>query len=73
MSIMPPHPTPPRPLPDGERLALAAEALTAYRTSCFWSLAPDFQVTDATLPLIVAGLRRHGDRAAFQLAARLCH
>lgn len=24
------------------------------------------------MPLIVAGLRRHGDRAAFQLAARLC-
>ena len=55
-----------------ERLALAAEALETYRTSCFWSLSPDFRVSEATVPLIVAGLRRHGDRMAFQLADRLC-
>ena len=62
----------PRPLPKEERLVLAAEALETYRTSCFWSLAPDIQVTEATLPMIVSGLRRPGDRAAFQLADRLC-
>jgi hypothetical protein len=55
-----------------ERLTLAEEALVHYRTSCFWFLDPDFQVTEETLPLIINGLRRHGDRAAFQLAARLC-
>jgi hypothetical protein len=60
-------------LPLQERLALAAAALETYRASCFWSLAPGFAVTEATLPLIVSGLRRHGDRAAFQLADRLCH
>ena len=54
------------------KLALAAEALETYRTSCFWSLTPEFKVSEATLPLIVAGLRKHGDRAAFVLAARLC-
>ena len=59
-------------LPGAERLALAAEALEAYRASCFWSLSPDFRVSEATVPLIVAGLRRHGDRVAFQLADRLC-
>lgn len=55
-----------------ERLALAREALATYRTRCFWSLAPGFVVTEETLPLVIEGLRRHGDRAAFQLAARLC-
>ena len=55
-----------------ERLALAREALATYRTRCFWSFAPGFTVTSETLPLVIAGLRHHGDRAAFLLAARLC-
>ena len=54
------------------RLALAAEALAAYRDRCFWFLAADFVVSEATIPIIVKGLRRHGDRSGFQLAARLC-
>lgn len=62
----------PGPLPGPERLALAAEALETYRASCFWSLSPDFRVSETTVPLIVEGLRRHGDRVAFQLADRLC-
>lgn len=53
-------------------LALARAALATYRTTCFWSLSPDFIVTQETLPIIIAGLRRHGDRKAFQLAAQLC-
>ena len=55
------------------RIALAREAVATYRTRCFWSLAPGFVVTEETLPLVIAGLRRHGDRAAFLLADRLCH
>ena len=54
------------------RLALARDAFSAYRTRCFWSLSPDLEITTATLPIIIGGLRRHGDRAAFLLAARLC-
>lgn len=54
------------------RLALGREALATYRTRCFWSLSPELEVTAETLPIIIAGLRRHGDRVAFQLAARLC-
>lgn len=59
-------------LTDQERLALASTALVTYRTSCFWSLSPIFEVDESTLPIIIAGLRRHGDRAAFQIAAQLC-
>lgn len=58
--------------PAPDVLALAREALATYRTRCFWSLAPDFVVTFETLPIIIAGLQRHGDRRAFQLAAQLC-
>jgi len=55
-----------------DRLRLAKEAFETYRTLCFWSLAPDFTVDESTLPIIIAGLRKHGDRAAFQIAAQLC-
>jgi hypothetical protein len=55
-----------------EKLKLAEQALEAYRTRCFWSLSPDFRVTETTMPIIIEGLRRHGDMAAFQLAALLC-
>lgn len=68
-------PAPPVPLQNespASRLALAAEALAAYRDRCFWFLAPDFVVSEITIPIIIEGLRRHGDRAGFQLAARLC-
>lgn len=59
--------------PVQERLALAREALSTYRTRCFWSLSPDFIVDESTLPIIIAGLRRYGDRKGFQIAAQLCH
>jgi hypothetical protein len=51
---------------------LASKALETYRVRCFWSLAPDFVVSESTLPILIAGLRKHGDRAAFQIAAQLC-
>lgn len=57
---------------DPARLALASEALDRYRTLCFWYLSPDFTVTEETLHLVIGGLRNYGDRAAFQIAARLC-
>ena len=55
-----------------DRLALAREAVAAFRTRCFWFLSPDFTITTETLPLVIEGLRSHGDRAAFLIAARLC-
>lgn len=70
MPAAPPASSAPAPLQD--RLRLAKTALETYRTNCFWSLAPDFTVTESTLPIVIAGLRKHGDRAAFQIAAQLC-
>jgi hypothetical protein len=66
------RPTDAHALPDAATLALAQEALDAYRTRCFWSLSPDFAVTAETLNIIIEGLRHHGDRRAFQLADLLC-
>ena len=54
------------------RLEMAREAVARYRIQCFWYLAPEFEVSEETLPIVVSGLRRHGDRAAFHLAAQLC-
>lgn len=68
-----PAPVPQKMESSASRLALAEEALAAYRDRCFWFLAPDFAVSEATLPLIIEGLRRHGGRSGFQLASQLCH
>jgi hypothetical protein len=55
-----------------DRLRLARTAFETYRTRCFWSLAPDLVVDESTLPILIAGLRKYGDRTAFQIAAQLC-
>ena len=54
-----------------DQLRLAKTAFETYRTRCSWSLAPDFVVDESTLPILIAGLRKHGDRAAFQIASQL--
>jgi|GEM_PF-3635161 len=54
-----------------DQLHLAKTAFETYRTRCFWSLAPDFVMDESTLPILIAGLRKHGDRAAFHIASQL--
>lgn len=53
-------------------LALAREAFVAYHARCFWFMDPDLSVKECHLPAIIDGLRRHGDRAAYRIAERLC-
>jgi len=53
-------------------LALAQQAFAKYKTACFWYMRDDLVVTEANLHWIVKGLRSHGDREAFLLAAKLC-
>ena len=51
------------------------EARRAYRrfhAACFWSFDPDYVVTLHDVPWVVAELRKHGGRAAWQTATRLC-
>ena len=55
-----------------ERVHAARRAFRDYHAQCFWYLHPDMQVTLGDVPEIVRGLRRHGGRKGFLLAARLC-
>ena len=57
---------------DAARLREARRAFRDYHAQCFWYLRPDLQVTLGDVPEIVRGLRRHGGRKGFLLAARLC-
>ncbi|HET7631937.1 MAG TPA: hypothetical protein VFK16_06465 [Gemmatimonadaceae bacterium] len=51
------------------------EARRAYRrfyAQCFWSYRPDLEVGRADVQWVAEQLRRHGNREAWELAARLC-
>ena len=55
-----------------EKLALAQAAFTRFHARCFWFMRDDLRVSEADLPEIVRGLRAHGNREAFFIAAQLC-
>ena len=54
------------------RLALAQQAFERFHARCFWFMREDLRVGEQDLEAIIRGLRAHGDREAFLLAARLC-
>ena len=55
-----------------EKLALAQRAFRDFHSQCFWFMREDLRVGQADLPAIIKGLRAHGNREAFLIAARLC-
>ena len=55
-----------------EKLALAQQAFEQYHARCFWFIREDLQVEDNDLPVIIRGLRQHGNRDAFLIASALC-
>jgi len=54
-----------------ERLALANRLYQEYYGRCFWHCPRDLVITEDLLPLVVNGLRKHGGRRGFILAAEL--
>ncbi len=54
------------------RVREARRAFREFRAQCFWYLRPDLIVTLEDIPEIVRGLRQHGGRKGFRIAARLC-
>jgi hypothetical protein len=54
-----------------ERLELANRLYQEYYTRCFWHCPRDLLITEELLPLVSNGLRKHGGRRGFILAARL--
>jgi len=62
--------------PDAARaMVRVREARRAYRrfhAQCFWSYDPNFNVSAVDVPWVAEQLRRHGGRAAWDIAAKLC-
>jgi hypothetical protein len=54
-----------------EKLTLAKRLYREFYSDCFWHLKPDLEITEATLPLIIRGLRDYGGRREFLEAAKL--
>lgn len=59
------------PLEDAQRLELANRLYREYRARCFWHCPPDLIITEELIPLVARGLRQHGGRRGFVLAAKL--
>ena len=54
-----------------EKLALAKRLYREEYAHCFWYMKPDLEITEATLPTIIRGLRDYGGRREFLEAAIL--
>ena len=66
------HPQRENTLNETERLQLARQAFADYYARCFWYMRRDLEIGVADIPEIARGLRLHGGRQGFILAARLC-
>ena len=66
------HPERKNTLSETERLQLARQAFADYYARCFWYLRRDLEIGVGDIPEIARGLRLHGGRQGFILAARLC-
>ena len=64
-------PVPPRPVSPA-KLALAQQAFDRFHSRCFWFMREDLRVGEEHLEAIIRGLRAHGNREAFLIAAQLC-
>lgn len=57
---------------DMVRVREARRAFARFQTSCFWSFDPSRKIGISDVPWVVDQLRKHGGRAAWEAAARLC-
>ena len=53
------------------RVREARRAFRRFRSRCFWSVRPDLRIGIADVPWVAEQLRKHGDREAWLVAARL--
>ena len=57
-----------------KRMVALREARRAYRRyhdSCFWSYQPDAAIHTKDIPWVVEGLKKEGDRRAYEWARRI--
>jgi hypothetical protein len=57
---------------DMVRVREARRAFRRFRATCFWSCRPDLVIDSADVPWVAEQLKKHGNREAWQVAARLC-
>lgn len=56
---------------DMVRVREARRAFRRFRATCFWSYRPDLLIRIGDVPWVADQLRKHGNRDAWHLAARL--
>ena len=54
------------------RVREARRAFRRFRAECFWSFDPDYPIGLSDVPWVVAQLRKHGGREAWEVARKLC-
>lgn len=54
------------------KLELARQVFRELHAQCFWYLRSDLELQAEDLDEVIRGLRAHGGRRGFLLAARLC-
>lgn len=52
-------------------LGRAQEIFRQFYARCFWHLKKDWEITVESIPIIQEGLRKHGGREGFRIAAEL--
>ena len=57
---------------DMVRVREARRAYRRFHAACFWSFDPEYVVTLTDVSWVTAELRKHGGRAAWEAANRLC-
>ncbi len=55
------------------RVREARRAYRRFRAQCFGSFDPAYRVQLEDVPWVADRLRRHGGRAAWEIASKLCH
>jgi len=55
------------------RIREARRAFREFHNCCFWSSPKELQVMEEDLPWVIDQLRRHGGKAGWERAERLCH
>lgn len=54
------------------RVRDARRAYRRFRSTCFWSYRPDLKIGVTDIQWVAEQLMKHGNRDAWQAAARLC-
>jgi ribosomal protein L24E len=54
------------------RVREARRVYRRFHSKCFWSFDPDYRIEPTDIAWVVEQLRKHGDRAAWEAAEKLC-